>query len=164
MKGYRLALMAVMIALAGWLVPGDAGAVKPDEMLKDPVLEARARDISTGLRCLVCQNQSIDESNAELARDLRLLVRERLTAGDTDQQVLDYIVARYGVYVLLKPPLTVFTLVLWFAPAGFLLAGLGAVVMLYRRRSHGSDEAPELTPEEEKQLSKLLEPTEKPAG
>lgn len=111
-------------------------AVRPDEMLKDPALEARARIISQGLRCLVCQNQSIEDSDADLARDLRLIVRERLTAGDTDQQAVDYIVARYGEYVLLNPVVAPHTLLLWFAaPAVLLLgaAGIGFAVLRKRR-------------------------------
>jgi cytochrome c-type biogenesis protein CcmH len=103
-------------------------------MLKDPALEARARAISRDLRCLVCQNQSIDDSNADLAHDLRLIVRERLTAGDSDQQVKEYLVARYGDYVLLEPPLKAKTLVLWFAPALLLLLGAGAIYAVLRRR------------------------------
>ena len=100
-----------------------AFAVLPEEMLKDPALETRARDISQGLRCLVCQNQAIDDSNAPLARDLRIIVRERLTAGDSDAQVVDYVVKRYGNYVLLKPPFQADTLLLWVLP--FLLMALG---------------------------------------
>ncbi|NQW11992.1 MAG: cytochrome c-type biogenesis protein CcmH [Alphaproteobacteria bacterium] len=125
------ALVFLMIVLATPVL-----AVQPDEVLSDAALEARARTLSTGLRCLVCQNQSIDDSNAELARDLRLLVRERLLAGDTDQQVLDYLVERYGTYVLLEPPKSNSTLILWYAPV--VLLGLGAVavgIVLSRRRA-----------------------------
>src|SRR5262249_49804138 len=118
----QLAWMAVLLML-GLSTP--ARAVEPSEMLKDPALEARARAISRDLRCLVCQNQSIDDSNADLAHDLRLIVRERLTAGDSDQQVKEYLVARYGDYVLLEPPLKAKTLVLWFAPALLLVLGAG---------------------------------------
>ena len=116
-----IAIFAVALALAGSL---PVGAVQPDEILSDPALEARARAISSELRCLVCQNQSIDDSNAPLARDLRLLVRERLKANDTDQQVRDYIVARYGDFVLLKPPFNTETLVLWLTPLFVLLGGI----------------------------------------
>ena len=122
---------------------GTACAVQPEEVLKDPVLEARARELSAELRCLVCQNQSIDESNAPLARDLRLLVRERLTAGDTDREIIDYIVARYGEFVLLRPPVGWHTLLLWLAPAIFLLLGLFLVRQVWQsRRSIPAGPAP----------------------
>ena len=125
---------AVLLVVAS----GVALAVQPDEMLKDPQLEARARDLSRELRCMVCQNQSIDDSDAPLARDLRLLVRERLTKGDSDQQVLDFLVARYGEFVLLKPPLELHTLLLWALPPAALLAGLiGLLMMACRRRPDG---------------------------
>src|SRR5512142_1305724 len=117
----RLVLIAALFAL---LAPGAAFAVRPDEMLKDPVLEARARHLSEELRCMVCQNQSIDDSEAPLAHDLRVLVRQRLEAGDSDGQVLDYLVARYGEFVLLRPPLKSYTLLLWGLPPLALLAGL----------------------------------------
>ncbi len=110
-------------------------AVQPDEILADPVMEARARDISADLRCLVCQNQSIDDSDAPLARDLRILVRERLLAGDTNQEAVAYIVDRYGDYVLLKPPFNAETLLLWAAPLGALAIGAVIVVVFMRRRS-----------------------------
>jgi len=109
-------------------------AVEPSEMLKDPALEARARAISRELRCLVCQNQSIDDSNADLAHDLRLIVRERLAAGDSDRQVEAYLVARYGDYVLLDPPLKAKTLLLWFGPPLLLLIGAGAIYAVLSRR------------------------------
>lgn len=134
-------------------------AVQPDEVLKDPGLEARARQISTGLRCLVCQNQSIDDSDAPLARDLRLLVRERLQAGDSDEEVIDFVVSRYGEFVLLKPRLRSHTWVLWFAtPAVFLLALL-LLFLGYRRRSSVSRTKAEmpLTRAEETKLNKLLD-------
>jgi cytochrome c-type biogenesis protein CcmH len=117
-------------------ISASAHAVEPSEMLKNPALEARARAISRELRCLVCQNQSIDDSNADLAHDLRLIVRERLVAGDSDQQVKDYLVARYGDYVLLDPPLKPKTLFLWFGPVLLLCIGAGAIcAVLIRRRS-----------------------------
>ena len=116
------------------LLAGPAKAMQPDDVLADPALEARARVISEGLRCLVCQNQSIDDSEAPLAKDLRLLVRERIKAGDSDQEVVDFIVARYGEFVLLKPRFEPRTLLLWFAtPAVFLLALL-LIALAYRRR------------------------------
>ena len=134
-------------------------AVQPDEVLKDPAMEARAREISKELRCLVCQNQSIDDSNAPLARDLRVLVRERLVAGDDDTGVLSYITARYGDYVLLRPPFKASTYVLWIGPVIILLlGGLGAALFLRGRNrpvTAGDTEAP-LTPEERKRLDKLL--------
>jgi cytochrome c-type biogenesis protein CcmH len=135
-----------------------AQAVQPDEMLPDPRLEARARDLSQELRCLVCQNQSIDDSNAELAKDLRLLVRERLKAGDSNTQVIDYLVARYGEFVLLKPRLNWHTVVLWGAPVLVLIAGgLGVLMALRRRRDARAlpATAPPLTLEEEKKLAEL---------
>ena len=111
-----------------------AMAVSPDEVLPDPVLEQRARDISAGLRCLVCQNQSIDDSDADLAKDLRVLVRERLVAGDSDNAVRDYVVARYGEYVLLNPVIAGHTLLLWIAAPALLLIGLFGVVFAARRQ------------------------------
>src|SRR3990170_313302 len=116
-------VLGAFLALTINLVTLPVKAVQPDEVLQDPALEGRARHLSEGLRCLVCQNQSIDDSEAPLAKDLRLLVRERLTAGDTDQEIEDFVVARYGEFVLLKPRLTPHTLILWFAtPAVFLAA------------------------------------------
>lgn len=109
-------------------------AVNPDEMLADPALEARARDISQNLRCLVCQNQSIDDSNASLAKDLRIIVRERLTAGDSNEQVLDYVVKRYGNYVLLKPPFQADTALLWLLPFILLALALGAAYAYLRQQ------------------------------
>lgn len=130
-------------------------AVEPDEILKDPALEVRARHISEGLRCLVCQNQSIDDSEAPLAKDLRVLVRERLKAGDTDQQIEDFVVARYGEFVLLRPRFNLHTLLLWLAPA--LLLGAAALI-LYRVRAQGSPiSAPApLSADEQKRLEGLL--------
>jgi cytochrome c-type biogenesis protein CcmH len=127
----RLAF-ALFLAL-GLLSP--ALAVQPDEVLKDPALEQRARDISSGLRCLVCQNQSIDDSDAPLAKDLRVLVRERLTAGDSDARVRDFLVQRYGEFVLLKPSFSAHNLLLWLGPfAVLILGGIGLFVSLRRRR------------------------------
>jgi cytochrome c-type biogenesis protein CcmH len=130
-------------------------ALTPDEILKDPALESRARGLSAQLRCLVCQNQSIDDSDAPLAKDLRTIIRERLVQGETDEQVMDYVVARYGEYVLLKPRLTVRTMLLWATPFGVLL--IAAVLLLARRRT--SAPAPErpLTAEERQALEKALE-------
>lgn len=141
--------------LAAIMAPLPAFAVNPDEVLRDPALEARARTISSELRCMVCQNQSIDDSNADLARDLRLLVRKRLGDGDTDQQVLDYIVSRYGEFVLLKPRFTEKTLVLWGAPIVLFVVG-GFSLVVYARRRVGKPTGKPLTPEEEAQLDNIL--------
>jgi len=124
----------VLAFLAALILCGQALAVQPDEVMKDPVLEHRAREISAGLRCMVCQNQSIDDSDAQLARDLRLLVRERLAAGDTDRQVRDFLVQRYGEFVLLKPTFSAHNLLLWLAPLLVLICGaIGAFIHLRRR-------------------------------
>lgn len=124
---------AALLALASSL--GPARAVNPNEMLRDPVLEERARTLSRDLRCVVCQNQSIDDSNAPLARDLRVLLRERLTAGDTDSQAVGYLVARYGNFVLLKPPMQTNTFLLWIGPALFLLFALFGAARYLRKRN-----------------------------
>jgi cytochrome c-type biogenesis protein CcmH len=146
-----IALMSAMPALA----------VQPDEMLGDPKLEARARTLSRELRCMVCQNQSIDDSDAPLARDLRLLVRERLNAGDSDAQVLDFLVARYGEFVLLRPRFEWHTAILWLGPPVLLLGGGLALLLFARRRGASarpdSGEGPELTPSEEARLADLLD-------
>jgi cytochrome c-type biogenesis protein CcmH len=151
----RLALIALLVAL---VAPTAALAVQPDEILKDPALEARARSLSGVLRCMVCQNQSIDDSEAPLAKDLRLLVRERLSKGDSDGQVLDFLVARYGAFVLLKPPLELHTLLLWGAPPVALLAGLAALLMMARRRQAANLQAPALTAAEQQRVATLVEP------
>jgi|SRR4051812_23803720 cytochrome c-type biogenesis protein CcmH len=131
-------------------------AVQPDEIMPDPAKEARARDLSRELRCMVCQNQSIDDSDAPLARDLRLLVRERITAGDSDTQVMDFLVARYGEFVLLKPRFEQRTWLLWLLPP-LALAGGGLALWIYaRRRARTVDAAMALTPDEEARLTKLL--------
>ncbi|MEQ8396627.1 cytochrome c-type biogenesis protein [Thalassobaculum sp.] len=149
--------MIRMLALALALLAGvPALAVQPDEVLGDPALEARARELSAVVRCLVCQNQSIDDSNADLARDLRKLVRERLQAGDGDQQVLDFLVARYGPFVLLEPPRTRSTWLLWYGP--FALLGLGAagVAVAAMVRARRSSVPEPLSPEERSRLDALL--------
>lgn len=146
----RSLLLVLMLCL-----PLPARAVEPTEMLADPVLEARAREISKGLRCLVCRNESIDDSNAALAKDLRLLVREQISAGKTDEQVVNFIVERYGEYVLLRPRFSGMTALLWLAPLGFLGLGLAAASIYLRRRS--SELAPPpLSAEEEARLAALL--------
>lgn len=134
---------------------GPARAVQPDEMLDDPVLEQRARELSQEIRCLVCQNESIDTSNAELARDLRLLVRERLVAGDSDQEVLDYLVDRYGEFVLLRPTMRPANYLLWFGPPAVLLIGVAGVLLFLRRRR--ATPPPDLSPEERNRLARLLD-------
>ena len=150
--------MRVGAALVLWLaLAGPAGAVEPDEVLPDPALEGRARALSEGLRCLVCQNQSIDDSHAALARDLRLLVRERLQAGDSDGQVRDYLVARYGDFVLLKPPFAAETLLLWGLP--FLVLGMGGLGLLLARRPAAPPPVPPLSADEEAELARLMRET-----
>ncbi|MBU6298249.1 MAG: cytochrome c-type biogenesis protein CcmH [Alphaproteobacteria bacterium] len=134
-----------------------AAAVEPDEVLTNPALEARARTISSQLRCLVCQNESIDESNAPLAHDLRVLVRKRLLTGDSNEQVKAYIVARYGNYVLLKPPFIVETYILWFGPLILLLSATAAVIFFFRHRAYLPSEPAPLTDDERRNLSDLLD-------
>jgi cytochrome c-type biogenesis protein CcmH len=138
-----------------------AHAVRPDEMLADPALEARAREIGQELRCLVCRNQSIDDSDADLAHDLRVLVRRRLQAGDTDQQVIAYVVSRYGDFVLLKPPFQVDTYLLWLGPGLVLLAGLWGLGR-YMRRQAGMTGPPPLSADEEHRLAQILEERAEP--
>ena len=130
-----------------------AYAVQPDEVLADPKLEQRARDLSTGFRCLVCQNQSIDESDAPLAKDLRILIREHLTKGDSDAEIRDFVVARYGEFVLLKPRFTASTAILWATPFLIILAGI--VVILRRRKFSGAPAESALSAEEQKALRDL---------
>ncbi|MBV9199023.1 MAG: cytochrome c-type biogenesis protein CcmH [Alphaproteobacteria bacterium] len=148
----RLVLAVVLAAAIGG---SGAFAVEPSERLADPALEARARALSQELRCLVCQNQSIDESNADLAHDLRVLLRQRLVAGDTDQQVLDYLTARYGLFVLLDPPFAPATYLLWLAPPALIL-GAGAFLVLRARRRRADPEPPALTEEERARAALLL--------
>ena len=150
-------LLGALVAVTINLIALPVKAVQPDEVLQDPALEARARHISEGLRCLVCQNQSIDDSEALLAKDLRLLVRERLTAGDTDQQIEDFVVARYGEFVLLKPRFTPHTLLLWFATPAVLLVALLIVVLAYRRRAAAASPPSGLSEVEERKLKSLLD-------
>ena len=142
---------ALLIAIGN----GAADAVEPSERLADPALETRARALSQELRCLVCQNQSIDESNADLAHDLRVLLRKRLAAGDTDQQVRDYIVSRYGQFVLLDPPFEPLTYLLWLGPPLFVFGGGGLLLVRARRRRPDRDLAP-LTEEERARAAVLL--------
>ncbi len=145
-------LLAMMLVAIFAFQP--AHAVNPDEVLSDPVLEKRARAISTNLRCMVCQNQSIDDSDADLARDLRLLVRERLTAGDSDNEVIDYLIARYGEFVLLKPRFTARTYLLWATPLVLLLIGALVLFLSMRKRSRKPPEP--LSDDEQAALAKIL--------
>jgi cytochrome c-type biogenesis protein CcmH len=149
--------LAAIAALCLLAMP--ALAVQPDEILKDPALESRARALSQELRCMVCQNQSIDDSDAPLAKDLRVLVRERLTAGDSDRQVIDFLVARYGEFVLLRPRLNAHTVLLWTAPFAAIVAGaIGLLVFLRRRpRQTAADAAPALSADEQRRIAELLE-------
>jgi len=133
-----------------------AVAVEPSERLADPALEARARSISATLRCLVCQNESIDDSNADLAHDIRVLVRQRLIAGDTDRQVRQAIVDRYGQFVLLNPPVVPATYLLWFGPVAMLLVGFVGVAIWLRRRPVTTDNTAPLDEDEQRRLDRLL--------
>jgi cytochrome c-type biogenesis protein CcmH len=160
-RGSRAALRSgwagvVALALLAWL-PAPTLATQPDERLPDPALERRARDISAGLRCLVCQNQSIDDSDAPLAKDLRVLVRERLRAGDDDGEVRDYVVSRYGEFVLLRPVLGLHTALLWLTP--LLVLGAGAIgLFAAMRRRRPAEAVPALSPEESAALDAVLDP------
>ena len=154
-------IRACVIALALIVGSPAAHAVQPDEVMSDPAREARARDLSRELRCMVCQNQSIDDSDAPLARDLRLLVRERIASGDSDAQVIDFLVARYGEFVLLKPRFNSHTLLLWLLPP-LALAGGGLALWANMRRRSGTsspddDSLMKLTADEEARLQRLLD-------
>jgi cytochrome c-type biogenesis protein CcmH len=151
---HACSLLVLLLVLAA-----PAWAVQPDEILQDPALEARARELSRDLRCMVCQNQSIDDSDAPLARDLRILVRERLQAGDSNRQVIDFLVARYGEFVLLNPRFTGHTALLWLLPPTLLAIGIAVVIVGARRRAGATTavaaDAPALTPEEQARLAAL---------
>lgn len=150
--------LMLLVALAA---PSASWAVEPDEMLSDPALEARARALSKELRCMVCQNESIDDSGAPLAHDLRVLVRERIKAGDSDQQVLDFLVARYGEFVLLRPRLSWHTVALWGLPPTVVLVGAAVILRDLRRRrtAQAAEEKTNLTAAEEARLQELLRDT-----
>jgi cytochrome c-type biogenesis protein CcmH len=152
---FRRSPLVLFLAMA-LLATLPAHAVEPDEVLQDPALETRAREISEGLRCLVCQNQSIDDSGAPLAKDLRLLVRERLKAGDSNQQIVDFIVARYGEFVLLKPRFETHTLVLWLATPAVFLAAILIIALAFRRRRAGAQNPAPLNIAEKRRLKRLL--------
>ncbi|NYD80759.1 cytochrome c-type biogenesis protein [Brucella intermedia] len=153
----RSAFVALLLGAALAFQGTAALAVNPDEVLSDPVLEKRARTISGELRCMVCQNESIDDSNAELARDLRILVRDRLKEGDSDKQVMDFIVDRYGEFVLLKPRLNARTVLLWGFPVVILLIGAVALVFAFRGRKRVGEAPQPLTESEKAELSRLLD-------
>jgi len=146
----------LVLLLCVFLAPVAAGAVEPDEILSDPALEARAREIGKNLRCLVCQNQSIDDSNAALAKDLRVLVRERLVAGDSNDETIEFVVARYGDYVLLKPPFKSTTYLLWFGPLLLLALALLGVWGFYRSQRVARPAAAALSEDQQDLARKLL--------
>jgi len=156
MNRLRLALIVLFVALSG-----SALAVQPDEVMKDPALEARARTLSAELRCMVCQNQSIDDSDATLARDIRVLIRQRIAEGESNDQVRAYLVSRYGDFILLKPPLQFDTLILWLSP--FLVLGAGLVAIVVNRRKSPAL-APKLTAEEEAELAAAMGEEASPRG
>ncbi|WP_417795220.1 cytochrome c-type biogenesis protein CcmH [Terasakiella pusilla] len=150
-------LMIVLAALVALSAP--ALAVEPDEVLDDPILEQRAREVSKDLRCVVCQNQSIDDSDSGIAKKMRVLVRDRISQGDSNQEVKDYLVSRYGDFVLLKPPVKAKTLILWFGPAVMVVIGLIGIIFYYRRRAKEKPEnagAKPLSPQEKAHLEALL--------
>jgi len=151
-------MLRPLLVLFALLAASPLWAVEPGEMLADPALEARARALSRELRCMVCQNESIDDSGAPLAHDLRVLVRERIKDGDSDKQVIDFLVARYGEFVLLRPRLSWHTAALWGLPPGILLVGIVIVLMVNRRRNAAATPAgpPNLTAAEEARLAELL--------
>jgi cytochrome c-type biogenesis protein CcmH len=155
--------IALILGLVLLVMPA-ARAVQPDEILPNVALEQRARNISGGLRCLVCQNQSIDDSDAPLARDLRILVRERLVAGDDDKAVVDFVVARYGDFVLLRPPFNAHTLLLWGAPFVILLFALAFLWRRARQRTVEASASNPLSPEEQARLAALVGPDDKSIG
>jgi cytochrome c-type biogenesis protein CcmH len=162
MRGF---IQTLIVGFLLALCAGPALAVDPQEQLKDPALEARAREISAGLRCLVCQNQSIDDSDAPLAKDLRLLVRQQLKKGESNQQVVDYVVARYGEFVLLKPRLHLNTLLLWLAPVLLVGGGILLASRVIRRPKPETTTAQPLTADEQAELNSLLSShSDKPAS
>ena len=150
----RVALLSWLVLLALTIT---ARAVEPDEVLADPALEARARSLTLELRCVVCQNQSVDDSDAPLAKDIRVLVRERIMAGDSDQEVRDFIVARYGKFVLLRPPLDRETIVLWFGPVALLLAGFALAYFYVRRLQRRAAAPAALSAAEEEAVTRMIE-------
>ncbi len=164
MNTLRCHFLALIVLVAGAVMPaGGARAVTPDEMLQDPALEARAREISKNLRCVVCRNQNIDDSNAELAHDFRVLLRERLKAGDTDEEAVAWLVDRYGDYILLAPPLNAMTFLLWAGPALLLIIAAGGFWLSLRARARAEDPGPVQISESDRALiSRILENDEVP--
>jgi len=156
LSGLPRMLAGFLLLFAVLVSASPASAFNPDDVLKDPALEQRARNLTSQLRCMVCQNQSIDDSNAELARDLRVLVRERLVEGDSDKAVIDYVVSRYGEFVLLKPRLSLRTVLLWGAPIGLTLVGIFAVFVFSRRRAT-LEQPQKLSADEEERIRNLIE-------
>ncbi|MEZ5913180.1 MAG: cytochrome c-type biogenesis protein [Paracoccaceae bacterium] len=152
----RRLLVAIMLIIAAERLVNRAHAVQPDEVLSDPVLEERARALSKDLRCLVCRNENIDDSNADLARDLRLLLRERLVAGDSDAEAVAFIVDRYGEYVLLRPDASGANLVLWIAGPAMLALALAMAALYLRRRGAAAEPAEALTDDEQRRLDEIL--------
>ncbi len=150
----RALILAALLSVAA-PVAAPVWAVQPSEMLADPALEARARALSKGLRCLVCRNENIDDSDAQLARDLRVLLRERITAGDTDAEAVAFLVDRYGEYVLLNPPATGANILLWLAGPGMLLAGVGIAFVTFRRRA-SAPVAAGLSEDESRRVAELM--------
>lgn len=148
--------MRILLILLLFCLNAPAFAADPAEMLADPTLEHRAQVLGRDLRCLVCQNESIEDSNADLARDLRVVVRERIQQGDSDEQVMTFVVDRYGDYVLLRPPFKTTTLVLWLGPLGLFLLGILLVVIFYRRRRQDAVPPQPLSAEEQRRLDALL--------
>lgn len=146
-----------LLGLAALFTAFSAAAVQPDEMLKDPAQESRARALSAEIRCLVCQNQSIDDSEASLARDLRLLVRDQISQGRSDAEIRDFLVERYGTFVLLDPPFRGSTLVLWLGPAVVLLAGAAGLAIYFRSRRRSAADAVALSDDERARLDRLLD-------
>ncbi len=156
---WRRTIVLAFLLAAGLLRAPTAWSVEPGEILADPALEARARALSLEIRCLVCQNQSIDDSDAELARELRVLIRERLVAGDDDDEIKTYLVSRYGEFVLFRPPVNAATAVLWFGPFVLLFLGaLAAALYLRKRRPATGGESAALSVEERRRLDALLDP------
>ena len=158
----RTVMLRTSALLLALCLAAPALAVLPQEKLSDPALEARARELSREIRCQVCQNQSIDDSNAPLAADLRRIVRERIVAGDSDAQILSFLTQRYGDYVLLRPPVRAATWLLWFGPAALLLIGFAGIVIYFRNRRVPAAPAA-LAPEEERRLAQLLDEESRPS-
>lgn len=155
-RPFSLITAIAMLFLAMGSMTAPAWAIRPDEVLANPVLEVRARAIGRELRCLVCQNESIDDSDADLAHDLRLLVRQRILAGDSDEQVKQYLVARYGTYVLLKPPFNPQTVLLWLGPFALLLCAVGAAALFYRRSALQTAGPLQFSADEKRRLAALV--------